>query len=95
MEASWQFLTDAESDAFCRQIVADLARLFGVPTDEAVGRINRQWRGLAFVGEDIIYHETPEYWAHVMYLGKDSSWWITDEKREQKELGPVVPKPYP
>jgi hypothetical protein len=75
--------------------VAELARLFGVPADEAVGRINRQWRGQAFVGEDIVYHETPEHWARVMYLGKDSLWWITGEKREQMGPGPVVPKPYP
>jgi hypothetical protein len=95
VESPWEFATDAESDAFCREIVAELVRLFSVPAEEAVGRINRHWRGQAFIGADIVYHETPGYWAHVIYMGKDSAWWITGEKRERMGLGPVVPKPYP
>jgi hypothetical protein len=96
MGTPWQFATDAKSDAFCREIAAEMVRKYGVSDEEAVGRINRGWRGQDILGEmNIVYHELPEYWAHVMYLGKDSYWWITGEKREQLGLGPVVPKPYP
>lgn len=96
MQPLWQFVTDAKSDAFCREIAAELVRLFGVSEAEAVGRINRGWRGLSIVGElNIVYHETPDHWAHLMYFGPDSYWWITGGKREQLGLGPVVPLPYP
>lgn len=73
MSPPWSFTTDAKSHDFCRRIVAEMVRLFGVSEEEAVGRINRGWRGQSLLGEfDLIYHELPEYWAHVMYFGKDS-----------------------
>ena len=91
----WAFATDAESDAFCQEIVARIVRLFGISVEEAIGRINRLWRGIPFLGEDIIYHETPDYWAHVMYYGKASSWWITGEERQRRGLDTLIPQPYP
>ncbi len=96
MGSPWQFATDGASDTFCREIAAAMVRLFGVGEAEAVGRINRQWRGQDILGdEDIAYHETAEYWAHVMYYGKGSFWWVTGEKRAEMGLGSLAPTPYP
>jgi hypothetical protein len=94
MSTPWRFEVDARADAFCQEVASELMRLFGVSAEEAVGRINRHWSGQAITGEDIVYHETADYWAHVMYYGKESSWWITGEKRASKGLGPLTPKPY-
>lgn len=96
MESQWQFATNEKSDAFCREIVAEMVRLFGVSAEEAIGRINREWRGRDIRDElSIVYHEDAENWAHDMYFGKDSYWWITGEKREELGLEPIVPRPYP
>jgi hypothetical protein len=63
---------DVEALDFCREIADEMVSSFGLARDEAVAAINRQWSdaGPAYrsprvwiVGLDIIYHETPEYWA--------------------------------
>jgi hypothetical protein len=95
MDAPWTFKTDDRSSAFCWEIVGESRRLFDLSAEEAIGRLNRHWKGQEIVGEDIVYHELPAYWAHVIYYGKDSFWWITGEKREKMNLGAVKPKPYP
>jgi hypothetical protein len=69
--------------------------LFGITEAEASGRINQGWEHF---GEfhSIAYHKPAEYWAHHMYFGHDSYWWIRDEAtRERLGLGPVGPLPYP
>lgn len=71
------FETDSESEAFCERIAQEMVRLFGISPDEAVGRINNAWKGLSIVGDDLIYHETEEYWANNIYYGKESEWWLS------------------
>jgi hypothetical protein len=75
---------DAEALAFCREIVQEMCRLYRIPTTEAVARVNREWSGVDdrgrvprvwIVGLDIAYHETPEYWAGVIYFGGQDRWW--------------------
>lgn len=97
METRWQFPTDTELDAYCREIAGELVARFGISEEEAVGRINRDWRPRHCLGPHVylVYHETPEYWATEIYYGKDSYWWIAPEKREHLGLGPVEPAPYP
>jgi hypothetical protein len=95
MEKPWKFITDTHSDDFCRGIAAEMMRLFGITEAEAIGRINQGWGHL---GEfhSIAYHKPAEYWAHHMYFGHDSYWWIRDEAtRKRLGLGPVEPLPYP
>jgi hypothetical protein len=63
---------DAEALSFCGEMADAMVSSFGVARDEAVAHINRRWshsgpRGRSsrvwVVGLDIVYHETPEYWA--------------------------------
>jgi hypothetical protein len=72
---------DADALHFCREIADEMVSLFGVTRDEAVAAINRQWSNAEpagraprvwIVGLDIVYHETPEYWATHIFHGHSS-----------------------
>jgi hypothetical protein len=61
---------------FIERIVEKMLILFPISRVEAVGRVNRQWRHVPYFGDDdIIFHETSEYWAKTIYYGDDSHWW--------------------
>ena len=73
---NYQFVTDKESRVYVDAILDEMVRLFSIPEEEALGRINRAWKALELIGdEDLIYHEDEEYWAKTIYYGKDSEWW--------------------
>ena len=48
----YAFAVDEEARAFCDEIVEAMQLRFHITNDEALGRLNRHWRGLAFVGID-------------------------------------------
>jgi hypothetical protein len=82
------FETDDQSTAFCEEIARQMVELFGITHEEAIGRINRDWRGLKIVGpDDVIYHEDEIYWAKTIYYGKGSNWWLNPAN--------LKPRPYP
>ena len=83
----FEFETDAKSQAFCESIAGEMVRLFGISIEEAAGRISREWRNQPIIGDDIVYHETEDYWARNIYFGKDSGWW--------KSPPGLKPRPYP
>lgn len=83
----FEFEVDAEAQDFCCLIVSELVRNFGIDSSEALGRLNRAWRGISIVGDDIVYHEDEEFWAFNIYYGHDSFWW-----QNPPELKPL---PYP
>jgi hypothetical protein len=91
--AIFPFKTDEKSEAFCHSIAREMTKLFGISEHEAIHRIGRFWKRLPeIVGEqDIVYHETEDYWARTIYYGKDSFWWITD--RASRHLPPLTPLP--
>ncbi len=54
----FDFITDIDSEEYCLEVAERLVSLFSLTWDEAVGRINRHWRGMSFLGQDdFIYHE--------------------------------------
>ncbi|OWK35452.1 hypothetical protein [Fimbriiglobus ruber] len=63
--APWQFETSDEADEFCREIMHEiLARFPPLSEVQAIGLINRLWRGDPFTDElDLRYHRPPEVWA--------------------------------
>lgn len=86
--SSFFFRTDAQAEAFFQKIVERMNQLFHIPIAEAVGRINRQFLGQEIIGNnDLIYHETEEYWAKTIYYEEDSYWWMEGSQPR--------PKPYP
>lgn len=84
---TYKFKTDAKSKAFCDEIVEDMARRFGISRAEAIGRVNREWKGRSLIGNVLImYHEPEEYWAQRIYYAESVRWWI--------DPNPAI-KPYP
>lgn len=75
---------------FIEQVVSAMVRLFGMSRDEAVGRVNRHWRGQEFrrLGKRMaLYHQAPDWWAKTITYGRDSEWWLDEENAQ--------PEPYP
>lgn len=97
MPGRWRIAKDDEADAFLDEICAELQSLFNLSVSEARARIEQGWRHLGdaeFGGaEEIAYHESPGYWAHNFYYGKDSFWWITGTDRETLQLAALAPIP--
>jgi hypothetical protein len=90
----WAFEADTELNELCDSIVAEMIRLFDISEDEAVLRINRQWKGQRFKGHwDMVYHEDALTWAKNIYYGHEYYWWIEGNERERRHLAPLKPKP--
>jgi len=83
----FEFETDARSQAFCTSIADEMVRLFGISADEAIGRVNREWRSQPMADDDIAYRETEDYWAKNIYFGKASEWWLSPPG--------LKPRPFP
>ena len=85
--SAFEFETDDQSNVFCLEIARQMVEVFKITRQEAIGRINRDWRGLKLVGpEDMIYHEDEIYWAKTIYFGKGSNWWLNPQN--------LQPRPY-
>ena len=76
---------DAKGLSFCRWIASEMVGTFAITAGEATARINRQWSApgdggrvprVWIVGQTMVYHETAEFWAHTIYYGPDSRWWV-------------------
>jgi hypothetical protein len=83
----FEFQATGHSLELCEEVVGRMTELFGIPVDEALGRVNRHWAGLQFDDLDMICHENADYWANEIYFGNDSYWWL-------KPAG-LTPLPYP
>jgi hypothetical protein len=91
----YEFKTDEQAEAFCDKIAECMVSFFSISLDEAIARVNQQWKGQAIVGLDIVYHKDPENWAKDIYWTADSYWELSGEARERLRLPPVKPKPLP
>ncbi|MFE2826310.1 hypothetical protein [Streptomyces sp. NPDC059271] len=71
-----EFLIDLDAEwlAYFREMADVLVTRFGVSRAEAVARVNERHVGedLAPMGEDLLGHELPEFWAHHLYFEPDS-----------------------
>lgn len=60
-------------------IVQLLIELFDISEKEAFLRINSFWEGNDFLSEeDLIFHESPEFWAKTIYY-EECNWWNFSE----------------
>lgn len=88
MKPEYEFDTDKQSKAFFDEIALRIFQLFAIDEAEAIGRMNRLWRGQKFIGpDDLIYHEDEDFWAYTVYYGGDQNWWENPSK--------LKPLPYP
>jgi hypothetical protein len=84
-----------QTDALLLELMIDIAKtmvsLFDISPEEAVGRINSRWKGMTFnLGdhEDIVFRETPYYWAKSIYYVDSLLWWTNPSP-------PLKAKPFP
>jgi hypothetical protein len=91
--SKFRFRTDDRGEKFCTEIVDYMVSLFGISKEEAIIRINQEWKNQVLIGIDLTYHVVPEEWAKEIYWGHDSYWWIEGEKREKLKLPPLTPQP--
>jgi hypothetical protein len=88
----FRFLTDKEALEYLQNIVEDMVQLFSVKSEDCIECINQAWSHEPMVGLDLVYRESPDYWAkHFMY-GKNSYWWVPN--REECGHKPLEPLPY-
>jgi hypothetical protein len=86
----FQFATDEESLAYLQKIVESMLQLFEVKPKHCIECINRAWSHMPMVGDDLVYRESPYYWANHFMFGKDSYWWVYN----REGLEPLKPLPY-
>ncbi|MDO3411900.1 hypothetical protein QWJ34_19210 [Saccharibacillus sp. CPCC 101409] len=69
------FPVNEKSQEYCEWIAEEMQNIFKISKEEAVGRINAFWsRNVLTDDDDIVYHETAEFWAYQIY-SKDRFWW--------------------
>ena len=97
MTKLWRVARDLEAECFIEKIHGELQSLFGISSAEARARIEQAWGNLAAgeIGgpEELAFHEEPSYWAHTIYYGKSSCWWLTATERERRGLPRLSPVP--
>ena len=68
------FQTDIETEEYCEQILREMMHLFNLSEMEALDRMNKQWRGLNFVGWiDDLGHDLPSHWAKFIFTNTEKS----------------------
>lgn len=83
----WTFPVSAKAQSYCEDIAEEMQNHFGISEKEAVDRINDFWsRNDLTDDRDIMYHESPEFWAYHMY--SDNQRWWTISKEE------IIPRKY-
>ncbi|MGG1163487.1 hypothetical protein [Brevibacillus laterosporus] len=86
----FDFVTDKDANEYCQKIIKKMSECFGITEEEAIGRVNKKWKGISFFGDDhIIYHELEDFWAYDIYYGSDSRWWA---RKDDLDLKPI---PFP
>lgn len=90
-ENNFSFELDNRGKSFCLRIARDMMNLFNISMPEAIGRINKQWKGLKIIGENLVYHRGSEEWAKIIYYEDGTFWWV----KEWMDENEPKPKPYP
>ena len=86
--SQYEFPCSADAQRFCGAIVTEMMAKFSIAQDEAVGRLNRQWRRYPFVADDDIrWHEDACFWANQIYYQDSVKWWVPGAE--------LRAKPYP
>jgi hypothetical protein len=91
IEVEFSFELDEQGKLFCSKIASDMVRLFNIPTSEAVGRINKQWKTVKIIGPSLLYHQSSDEWAKTIYYEDGTFWWVDEWMAKNTPKS----KPYP
>jgi hypothetical protein len=69
---------------YCHEIAIVMQSEFNINEDEAISRINSKWSDFVLGDEDMIFHESPEFWAYDIYYGANSKWWLCNKEELHK-----------
>ena len=79
MLINFKFEIDEESYELRCEIVNKMVELFHISHEEAINRMNSQWRGQIIKGDGcMVFHEDEEYWANSIYYTDNSYWWMQE-----------------
>ncbi|WP_156516426.1 hypothetical protein [Nocardia arizonensis] len=70
-------MTDEKGEELFSEIASRMSNDFGISEVEAVARINSRFVGLEFLGNDLIFHQSDDYWAKDIMFGHDI-WWKSE-----------------
>ena len=83
---AFTFPLGVENEAYCRKIAQALQFFFALTEGGATARINRQWGHTTFADSELLFTETPEYWAKWIYFDEGTSWRNTDSVQLNAQL---------
>ena len=76
------------SEAFCLEIARAMRLFFGISQEDAITRINEQWKHTSLLGsDDLVYHETPDHWAKWIFFGE--GYWKNADLATQRSLSRI------
>jgi|HubBroStandDraft_4_1064222.scaffolds.fasta_scaffold1911616_2 hypothetical protein len=84
---AFAFATNPELDDYFNEVVDVMMKDFGIPEDEALGRLNKVYKGYDAIGDTTLMHEWPKKLAYTIYYGPDQTFW--------KPGTVLTPLPYP
>lgn len=82
---------DKRAKQYCLEIAQEMVKLSEIPMSEAIGRINREFKGKRIFGPNQFYIRYPEEWAKLIYYEDGTFWWVEKWMAEHTPK----PKPYP
>lgn len=86
--STFVFPTDAGTEAYCHEIANAMQLYLGITQEDAIARINEQWKHTSLLGElDLVYHEMPDYWAKWIFFGKP--YWRNADEATQRSLSRI------
>ncbi|MFH8343845.1 hypothetical protein [Streptomyces sp. NPDC018045] len=90
--SKYEMTVTQEVEDYLDEIAEEMVGLFGIPTAEAVARINYEWRDQSFEEEDdLIFHELPEHWAYVLYYSGTVPYWDPEADRTRWSIRNAPP----
>ena len=90
-ESDFTFDADERAKSYGLKIARAMVRLFDIPLSEAIGRINRDFKGKKIFGPNQFYRRDSEEWARRIYYEPGTYWWVDEWMAEHTPK----PKSYP
>lgn len=86
------FDADEKTKLYCLKIAIEMTNIFNISMNEAIGRINNQWKkSKDFIDSGLVFHKNPISWAKTIYYEDGTWWWVEEWMAEHTPK----PKPYP
>ena len=65
---------DSDGESFLKEIAEQMAARYKISEIDAISRVRRHLIGRPIVGNHMIYHEAPDFWAQAIFTGRRDFW---------------------